>query len=562
MLEELTIRDFAIIDRLSLRFGPGFNLLSGETGAGKSILIGALSFILGAKADTGIIRTGCEEAMVSATVDLNGRDEALAWLAERGIEAEDGVAILRRSLRSNARGAAYIQNVPVVRQDLADFAAMIAELHGQRDTQALLKRERQRQILDRYAGLDEALDAYGARYASLSEKKKLLESMSLSEQERNRELELLRYAVEEIDAAAPQAGEDDALHDEELLLSQREKLYAAVEAVKSLVSEPEAALSKLRKARTQLEAAAAIDKRLAEQGRRLDELYYELEDLSAQLGSYGVGDFDPGRLEAVEARLAELQKLKRKYGPSLAEVLEHRRDADERAARLERWADDRSGLEAEVGALESEVYSLAEGLSAERAKAGAALEGACMAVLHTLGMPGARFAVRLERKPLADGKLVVGPYGYDEPEFMVSANKGEPLKSVTQVASGGELSRIMLALKTVLAGADEVPTLVFDEVDAGIGGEVALAVGEHLSTLAARKQVFCITHLASIAVRADNHYKVEKYVESERTFTRVVKLDGERRVKEIARMLSGDAEGRASVGHAQELLTKYGRPRD
>lgn len=562
MLEELTIRDFAIIDRLSLRFGPGFNLLSGETGAGKSILIGALSFIMGAKADTGIIRSGCEEAMVSATLDLDGREEALAWLAERGIEAEDGVAILRRSLRSNARGAAYIQNVPVVRQDLADFAALIAELHGQRDTQALLKRERQRQILDRYAGLDEALSAYGVRYASLSEKKKLLESMSLSEQERNRELELLRYAVEEIDAAAPKPGEDEALHDEEQLLSQREKLYAAVESVKSLVAEPDAALSKLRKARTQLEAAAAIDKRLAEQGRRLDELYYELEDLSAQLGSYGVGDFDPGRLEAVEERLAELQKLKRKYGPSLAEVLEHRRDADERAARLERWADDRSGLEAEVAALEAEVYASAEGLSAERAKAGAALEAACMAVLHTLGMPGARFAVRLERKPLADGKLVVGPYGYDEPEFMVSANKGEPLKSVTQVASGGELSRIMLALKTVLAGADEVPTLVFDEVDAGIGGEVALAVGEHLSELATRKQVFCITHLASIAVRADNHYKVEKYVESERTFTRVVKLDGERRVREIARMLSGDAEGRASVGHAEELLAKYGRPRD
>lgn len=562
MLEELTIRDFAIIDRLSLRFGPGFNLLSGETGAGKSILIGALSFIMGAKVDTGIIRTGCEEAMVSATVYLDGRGEALAWLAERGIEAEDGVAILRRSLRSNARGVAYIQNTPVVRQDLADFAALIAELHGQRDSQALLKRERQRQILDRYAGLYEALSDYGARYARLSERKKLLESMSLSEQERNRELELLRYAVEEIDAAAPKADEDEVLHDEELLLSQHEKLYAAIESVKALVSEPEAALSKLRKARTQLEAAAAIDKRLTEQGRRLDELYYELEDLSAQLGSYGAGDFDPARLEAVEARLAELQKLKRKYGPSLAEVLEHRRDADERASRLERWADDRSGLEAEVAALEAEVYALAENLSAERSKSGAALEAACIAVLHTLGMPGARFAVRLERKPLLDGKLVVGPYGYDEPEFMVSANRGEPLKSVTQVASGGELSRIMLALKTVLAGADDVPTLVFDEVDAGIGGEVALAVGEHLSELARRKQVFCITHLASIAVRADNHYKVEKYVESERTFTRVVKLDGVHRVKEIARMLSGDAEGRASVGHAEELLAKYGRPRD
>ncbi|HPE36618.1 MAG TPA: AAA family ATPase, partial [Spirochaetales bacterium] len=259
MLEELTVRDFALIDRLSVRFDRGLNLLTGETGAGKSILIGALGFLLGAKADTGIIRTGADETLVTGTVDVSGNADALAWLADHGIEPEDGAVIVRRSLRSNGRGSVYLQNIPVVRQDLADFTALIIEMHGQRDSQALLKKDKHRQILDRYAGIEDDVAAYGRLYADLGAKRRLLESMAASEAERSREVELLRYAVDEIDALKPVAGEEEELADEERRLSQHEKLYGAVAAARELLSDADGALGRIRKARAQLEAAQGID---------------------------------------------------------------------------------------------------------------------------------------------------------------------------------------------------------------------------------------------------------------------------------------------------------------
>ena len=562
MLEELFIRDFAIIERLSLRFERGLNLLTGETGAGKSILIGALGFLLGNKADTGIIRSGADETLVSATLDVSANADAKAWLASHDMDAEDGTVILRRGLKNNGRGSVYIQNVPVLRQDLVDFSSLLIEVHGQRDSQALLKKDKHRQILDRYAGIESDVAAYGKLYTEFGAKRKLLESLALSEAERARDLELLGYAIEEIDGLKPVAGEEEALAEEELRLSGYERLFGAVAQACELLSDQDGALNKLRKARVQLEAAQAIDQRLSEASRRVDDAYYELEDVSQALGSYADQlQYDPSRLEEIEGRLSALQKLKRKYGATLHEVLRYRADAQAQLARLENWAEDRAALEAEAAALEALVYERAEGLSASRSAGAMELEASVAAILKTLGMPNARFSVALERKPLADGKVVVGPYGADEPEFFVSANKGEPLRPLALVASGGELSRIMLALKTVLAKADGVPTMIFDEIDTGIGGEVALGVAEHLAGLSAAKQVFCITHLASIAVRADNHYKVEKHVEGERTVTKVSRLDGDTRVREIARMLSGDAESAASLAHAEQLLNKLGRTR-
>ncbi|TFG82371.1 MAG: DNA repair protein RecN, partial [Spirochaetales bacterium] len=500
MLEELTIRDFAIIDRLSVRFDRGLNLLTGETGAGKSILIGALGFLLGDKADTGLIRTGSEETLVTGTVDVSDNTDALDWLGEHGIEPEDGTIIIRRGLKRTGRGSVYIQNVPVVRQDLADFASLLIEVHGQRDSQSLLKRDRHRQILDRYAGIEDDVRAYGVLYADLGSRRRLLETMVASEVERVREIELLQYAVEEIEAAHPVAGEEDELADEERRLSQHEKLYAAVSTAHELLSDTDGILVRLRKSRNQLETAQGIDQRLSDVARRVEDSYYEVEDIGQALSTYSDQlRYDPGRLEEIEARLATLQKLRRKYGANSAEVLKYRDDAVIRLERLKNWAEDRVGLEREATRLESEVNATAETLSAARVAFGAELEEAVARILTTLGMPNARFAVRMERKPLVDGKIVVGPFGADEPEFYVSANRGEPLRPLSQVASGGELSRVMLALKTVLARADGVPTMVFDEIDTGIGGEVALGVGKHLAGLAETKQVFCITHLASIA---------------------------------------------------------------
>ncbi|HOZ72431.1 MAG TPA: DNA repair protein RecN [Spirochaetales bacterium] len=562
MLEELSIRDFAIIDRLSARFEPGLNLLTGETGAGKSILIGAMGFILGAKSDTGIIRSGAEETLVTAVVSVDGNRDALAWLSERGIEPEDGAVMVRRGLKRSGRGSAYIQNVPVVRQDLQDFSSTLVELHGQRDGHALLKKDRHRQLIDRYAGIDGEVAEYGEAYVELSAKRKALETMAGSEAERAREIEFLRFMIEEIDAAAPRAGEELELEEEERRLSQHEKLFSAVSVARELLSEADGAVARLRKARQQFEIASAIDQRLADQARRLDDAYYELEDLGLSLATYADQLlFDPARLEEIESRLSLLQKLKRKYGDDLAAVLARRTESAERLASLENWEEDRAGLERQVAEIEADVNRRAELLTSARKEASVRLERAVVGVIATLGMPNARFVVRIERFPPAGGKVVVGPTGADDLEFYFSANKGEPLRPLADVASGGELSRFMLALKTVLAEDGGAPTMVFDEIDAGIGGEVALGVGSHLQRLAASRQVLCITHLASIAARADNHLMVEKRVEGDRTVTRLARLDGPGRVREVSRMLSGDAESRASLDHAAELVAKLGNAR-
>ncbi|GAB1455428.1 DNA repair protein RecN [Spirochaetota bacterium] len=562
MLEELTIRDFAIIDRLSIRFEPGLNLLTGETGAGKSILIGAMSFILGAKSDTGIIRAGAEETLVTSVVSVADNKDALEWLARHSIDVEDGAVILRRGLKKTGRGSSYIQNVPVVRQDLEEFASTLVEIHGQRDGQTLLKKDRHWALVDKFAGIEDDVASYGLLYAELGSKRKALETMASSEHERTRDIELLRFAIEEIDAASIQADEETILADEERRLSQHEKLFSAVSQAKELLSDGDGAIARLRKARTHLEVAGAIDQRLADQARRLDDAYYELEDVGESLSSHADQLlFDPARLEEIESRMALLQRLKRKYGADIAEVLAYRGDAAVKLASLENWEEDRVGLERQIAELESGVFAKAESLSDARVSASKRLEQSVLAIVSTLGMPNARFIIRIERMPPLGGKMVVGPSGADKLEFYVSANKGEPLRPLADVASGGELSRFMLALKTVLAEDGGANTMVFDEVDTGIGGEVALGVGAHLRTLAVAKQVLCITHLASIAARADNHLMVEKRIEADRTVTRLSRLQGEDRIVEIARMLSGDSQSKASLDHARDLVLKLGSQR-
>jgi DNA repair protein RecN (Recombination protein N) len=564
MLEELSIRDFALIDRVSVRFSPGLNLLTGETGAGKSILIGALGFLLGSKADTGIIRTGSEETLVSGVLDISSCPEAKAWLSDHGMDSEDGTVVIRRSLKRTGRGAVYIQNAPAVRQDLADFTALLVDIHGQHEHQSLLHADEQRKLLDRFAHIETEVSAFGARFAELSSKRKDLEHMAASERERVRESELLAFAVDEITKAHLKPGEDDDLAEEERLLSQYEKLSAAVEGARELLSDSASgALPALRRARTQLETAQGIDAKVADLARRVDDGYYELEDVAETLRHYMEGvSFSPERLETVETRIAELQKLKKKYGDTLEAVIAYAADGAARLERLANWDENRAALEADIASMEREVYDTALALSESRRVAGKDLEERITTILRSLGMPNARLSIRLGRKEPDGGKAVVGPYGIDEVDFLISPNRGEPLRELARIASGGEMSRVMLAVKTALADTDTIGTLIFDEIDAGIGGEVALSVGEHLHTLAARKQVLCITHLASIAVRADTHYRVEKSVQGDRTITRLAGLSGEEKAREIARMLAGDSTTEVSHAHAVELLKRYGNWRD
>jgi DNA repair protein RecN (Recombination protein N) len=576
MLEELSIRNYALIDSLSLSFGNGLNILTGETGAGKSIIVGSLSFLLGGKAGAEVIRSGCEEASVSAQIGVDKNNGDLhSWLAARDMEAEDGTIVARRTVKASGRSSIYVQNVPLTRGDLAELMGMLFDLHGQHDHESLLRKDTHRRCLDRFAGLEGDAAAFNGLFAGLAEKKKALELSLDSERNREERIELLSYAADEIARAAPRPGESRELEAEAQRLSSFEKLSREIAAAVDFFVEGEApALSLIRKAGSSLEAASSMDGSLAALCRRVDDLYYEAEDISGELRSYRDGlSYEPGRLEEVEDRLGLLFRLKKKYagrtGPEEGErgsdeeaILAYRVRAEQEIEALSQSEENREKLKEEIAALEKDLAARAADLNARRTEEAAKLGVEVDGILRRLGMPKAKFSVKVSPKGRGPGgNLVCGPWGADDVEFLISANAGEPLKELARIASGGELSRVMLAIKTVLARSDTIETLVFDEIDAGIGGEVALAVGEYLEKIAAFKQIFCITHLASIAVRADNHIRVEKKDSGGRTQTTVRPLSGRDRREEIARMLAGDSAGGAALAHADDLLSKYGKGR-
>ncbi|MDR1230894.1 MAG: DNA repair protein RecN [Spirochaetaceae bacterium] len=566
MLLELSIRNYALIDNLSLSFDRGFTILTGETGAGKSIIVGALSFILGGKAGADIIRTGTDEASVSAVVGVAEENaEVRSWLAERDIPLEDGKLFVRRLIKSSGRSSIYIQNIPQSLRDLGDCMAQLFDLHGQHQHESLMRPETHRRYLDRFAGLVDEAAAYNQAFLRLAEKKKLLDSSEKSQLERDSRIDMLKYAAEEIAEAQVKPGEMRELLAESARLSGYEKLAGLVEQGAGLFCEDNASVLNLaRKARSIFDSAAGIDNALGPLQKRISDLYYEAEDIAGELRSYGRGlSFDPDRLESVENRLAKLQKLRKKYANDAGnetqaeeKILSYAADADAEIEALSSLDANREKMTAEIRTLEKDVVTRAASLTARRKEKAAALSSSIMAILGALGMSGARFAVSLE--PKGDGKKVYGPWGADEIEFLISANKGEPLRELARIASGGELSRIMLAIKAVLAGPasngpDTIETLVFDEIDTGIGGEVAVSVAKYLAELSKNKQLFCISHLASIASKADNHLKVEKGNAGERVITTVKPLAGTERRSEIARMLSG-GEGESALKHAGELL--------
>jgi len=573
VLEEISVRNYALIDSLTQSFDGGFTVLTGETGAGKSIIVGALGFLMGAKAETDVIRSGCEEASVSAVISVREKNaEAVGWLAERDIRPEEGRVIVRRNLKTSGRGSIYIQNAPVTRSDLACFMAFLFDLHGQHSHESLLRKETHRKYLDHFGGFEEETLEFYRLFVELTEKRKLLESFLNSERDRDTRLEILRYGVEEITAARIKPGESRELEAEAQRLGDFEKLSNHVNAAaEALFGGGESVLGLARRARQGFEGAAGIDHGLSPMLKRMEDLFYEAEDLAAEFRAYrGRLAFDPNRLEEVEDRLALIHTLKKKYAakdgaPGSVEegILAWKAGAEAEIEALAGAGENREALKAEIAGLEKNLAARAAGLSAKRREAAKRLGQGITAILARLGMPKASFAASVTAKG-EGGRTVLGPWGADEVEFLISANQGEPLKPLERIASGGELSRVMLAIKTALlnesgaaAGDSSAETLVFDEIDTGIGGEVALSVGEYLAQIGSFKQIFCVTHLASIAVRADNHLYIRKRVEGGRTVTGVSLLGREERRQEIARMLAGDS-GSAALAHADALLAKYG----
>lgn len=559
MLEELTVRNYALVENLSLSFGPGFSVLTGETGAGKSLLVGALSVILGGKADTEAIRTGKEEAVISGVFNVSDNPEALTWLGEREITPEEGAVIVRRTVKRQGRGGIYMQNVPVTRSDLGEFADLLIDLHSQHEHQSLFNEENHRKLLDRYAGCEELASEVRSKFIAVGELRRRLEELSNKERDRARELELLEFAVKEIEAARLQPGEEEQLEQEKQVLGQYERLYSLVEEFQSLMNESrDGAVASVRKARSVMGHITDIDSSLSEIGGRLESAFFELEDIADSVRDYAsTMTFDPGRLEECEARLAQIHKLEKKYGATVADVIEYAGNAREEIERLSDADAHKEELSRRIGQEEQELYRNAQELSRKRKAGAEELQGRIEEILKSLAMGKAQFRVQVEQKQNSRGRAVCGPTGIDKVAFMISPNPGEPLKPLTAIASGGEISRVMLSIKSVLAASDTVSTLVFDEVDTGVGGEVAVAIGEHLARLAEHTQVLAITHLASIAARADRHVRIEKQVTGERTVVGAQALEETSRVQEIARMLSGDKEAEVSLNHAKELLSRY-----
>lgn len=560
MLEDLHISNYALIDDLSVSFHPGLNILTGETGAGKSILIGALGLLLGDKGDNTVIRTGAGEASVSGVLRIQGNREAESWLKERDIESEDGGIIIRRSLKDNGRGSIFVQSAAVNRGDLQELTSLLFDVHGQHEHQSLLSLENHRKVLDRYGGLTEKAEELHGFFTELAALKKNHEIMTAEERQRLREMEVLKFAINEILAARLKAGEEEELREEKAFLSQYEKLMGYIETFCTAMHEGRtSAVPLLGQGRNALSDLAALDKTLAPLEKRMETVYYEAEDIAASVRKYqSTVNFSPERLEACEERLAFIHKLEKKYGPSVEDVLAYGISGAQRLAAMENREQEIKDMAAEIGNLEKKVLAMATELSKTRKDIAQRFAGAVQEILVTLGMPKAVFHTEVRQREREPGVPVCGPHGLDTVEFTISPNLGEPPKPLKDIASGGELSRIMLSLKTVLARSDEIQSLIFDEIDAGIGGEVALAVGKHLKELSKYKQVLCITHLASIAVRADNHLKVEKQIRDKRTVTEVRSIGEEQKVREIARMLAGDSSLEVSLSHAEQLLKTYG----
>ncbi|MDR2150768.1 MAG: DNA repair protein RecN [Spirochaetaceae bacterium] len=554
MLEELNIHNYALIDSVSLSFQNGFTVLSGETGSGKSIIVGAIGFLLGAKSDSTVVRVGSESAVVQALVSIKPENtDAHTWLTKRDIETNEGRIVIRRTMKLSGRGSIYLQNIQITRTDLTEFMALLFNLHGQHTHESLLAIDSHLVYLDRFAGLESDLSHYRKLFSVYSEKKRELEYAQQREHDRDARQEILRYVLDEIDKVSPKPGESRELEVEARRLSEFEKLSSHIKVVsESFFEDENSALSFLRKARFSLENATDIDESLTALSNRMKDWYYEAEDIAEEIRIYrNTVRYNPERLEEVEDRLSLLFRLKKKYGTDEKAILAYRDAAQKEIDSLSELEADQNILKHALADVDKALDEAASALSKKRKESARDLETRISKILSILGMPNAQFSVTIQEcKRMSTGT--------DAVEFLFSANLGEPPRELARIASGGELSRVMLAIKTVLSSTDTLETLIFDEIDSGVGGAVALAVGEYLAQIAQLKQIFCVTHLASIALRADHHIKVEKKDQGNRTVTNITVLDHAKKRQEIARMLSGDV-GTAALAHADALLARYGQ---
>ncbi len=548
MLRHLRVTNFAILSDVAIDLGPGLNVLTGETGAGKSLIVDAVNLLRGGRASADIPRAGTDEAVVEASFEVPAdlRERVRARLAEAGLPDEQEIVVVRRLIHRGGRSRVYVNGALTTAGRLAEIGELLVDLSGQHQHQGLVDAQRHREILDEVAARPEAVAAMAAAWRELEAIEAELAGGGADSAER---AEFLRFQLEEIDGAGLTAGEDEALARERIRLASLERLESGARAAREyLYDGDDAAVERLDAAGRELDRLVALDDRLGDAARAVGEARVLVEDAAARLRAYGDRlDSEPGRLEEIDDRLALLARLKRKHGRTVEDVIARAASLRRELDGIEGAADRRAELEAARERAARAAASRAAELTRVRRTAAAELAREVGAALAELGMGAATLAVAVEPREL-------GPTGADRVELMLCANRGEEPKPLSKVASGGELSRIMLALKLVLRRADPVATYVFDEVDAGIGGGTAEVVGQKIRAVAAHRQVLCVTHLPQIAALADRHFRVSKSEVEGRTETAVALLSAAARRDELARMLGGltiTAEARA---HAEAML--------
>lgn len=578
MIEEIRIASLGVIEESVLELGPGLNVVTGETGAGKTMLVTALGLLLGARADAGAVRNGARAARVEGIVVLDSEAPTTAVVAaladDLGGEVEEGSLVLARQLSSEGRSRAFLGGASVPVSALQGVADHLVAVHGQSDQHRLLQAEAQRAAVDGFAGAPvRALkDQYAATFAALKEVESELAEVVGAARERAREADVLRLGLEEIEAVAPLPGEDAALAAEEGRLGFADTLRTAAEVAREALSSEEEnpdALGAAAAARRSLESVREHDEEAGRLADRVAEVTYLLSDVAVDVASYATGlDTDPARLAVVSERRAALTTLTRKYGETIDEVLAWSATASERLLRLDGSEERVEELRVERVRLRAELAGHAGALSSARTAAAAALSSAVSEELTALAMPHARVEIRLTRTEDGSGLEVdggtwrFGAHGIDQIEILLAANTGSEPRPLNKGASGGELSRVMLAIEVVLAGTSPVPTFVFDEVDAGVGGKAAVEIGRRLAALAATAQVLVVTHLPQVAAFADRHIVVAKSSDGTVTTSGLETLSDDGRVVELSRMLAGMEASETAMAHAQELLEVAQQHRD
>lgn len=557
MLQSLYLENIALIEKLGIELFPGFNVLTGETGAGKSIIIDAVNFVLGERTSRDLIRNGAARAKVEAVFNLNEGDAAFAALDALGIEYDGNELILSRELSAAGRNACRVNGTLVPVASLKSVSDTLVDIHGQHEHQALLDAENHISYLDAYCHAEslpiiEKIDAIVSRRNELMLKRN---SGFSSEREREREMDMLRYQIEEIASANLEAGEEERLNAEKTVLLNAERIRTALETAYMALSGAEegSALSAIDTARRSMRDIAALNKDYEALGDKIEELYYAAEDISFVLRDTSENvESDMQRLEEIEQRLKLISDLKRKYGRTVEDVIDFGKDAETKLNELENAEALAAELDAKLDKLKAEYNVAADELSKVRRAAGDRLKRDVLNELKDLGMAKAMFDVALS--DASGGEPRKG--GRETAEFMLSANPGEPLKPLERVASGGELSRIMLCFKSIFADNDRVPTLIFDEIDTGISGRTAAVVGEKMLGIAKKHQVICVTHLAQIAALADAHLMVRKYDDGKNTFVETRQLNEEEKVQRIAQMMDGESDSPSALTHARELIAR------